>query len=280
MNLYILKCKNGKYYVGTTKLDVTIRLAQHMKGRGAAWTKKHKPLLIEKELNNCDAYDEDKWTKIYMNKYGIKNVRGGSYSQMELPSESIKVLEREVNHANNKCLNCGKNGHYIKQCPTRMKPINKKYRAQNLYYLNASYDYESADEVEWDDDSDDEVEEQSWACSYCNKSFDTKKGAEFHENVHCKTRKQMKNDVSFSSDEDLDEGVYEVDGEHLYWDGEEWYEESTNYVGHIDGTFSNQDGDWRPIQKNKKSSKCYKCGRTGHYSSKCYAKKHVKGYYL
>ena len=138
MNLYILKCKNGKYYVGTTKLDVTIRLAQHMKGRAAAWTKKYNPLWIEKELNNCDAYDEDKWTKIYMDKYGIKNVRGGSYSQMELPSESIKVLEREVNHANNKCLNCGKNGHYIKQCPTQKKQVNKKY-------------------ISSDDDSDDEL---------------------------------------------------------------------------------------------------------------------------
>ena len=30
----------------------------------------------------------------------------------------------------------------------------------------------------------------------------------------------------------------------------------------------------------KSSSKCYRCGRTGHYSSKCYANKHVKGYYL
>ena len=107
MNLYILKCKNGKYYVGTTKLDVTKRLVQHMKGRGAAWTKKHKQIWVEKEIENCDAYDEDKWTKIYMDKYGIKNVRGGSYAQMELSSGTINLLEREVNHANNKCLNCG-----------------------------------------------------------------------------------------------------------------------------------------------------------------------------
>tara|TARA_Y100001968_G_C19104272_1_gene594078 strand:+ start:98 stop:724 length:627 start_codon:yes stop_codon:yes gene_type:complete len=127
MNLYILKCKNGKYYVGTTKLDVTKRLVQHMKGMGSAWTKKHKPLWVEKEIENCDAYDEDKWTKIYMDKYGIKNVRGGSYAQMELSSGEINLLEREVNHANNKCLNCGKRGHYIKQCPTRKKPVNKKY---------------------------------------------------------------------------------------------------------------------------------------------------------
>jgi predicted GIY-YIG superfamily endonuclease len=44
MNLYILKCKNNKYYVGTTKQDVKKRLTQHMKGWGAAWTKKYKPI--------------------------------------------------------------------------------------------------------------------------------------------------------------------------------------------------------------------------------------------
>jgi hypothetical protein len=93
----------------------------------------------------------------------------------------------------------------------------------------------------------------------------------------------MKNGVLSSADEDLVTGVYEVDGEHLYWDGEEWYEESTNYAGHRDGTFGNQDGDWRPIKKQKKSTRkgdCHKCGRKGHYASKCYAKKHINGYYL
>jgi hypothetical protein len=32
--------------------------------------------------------------------------------------------------------------------------------------------------------------------------------------------------------------------------------------------------------KTIKSNKCFKCGRTGHYSDSCYANKHVKGYYL
>ena len=25
---------------------------------------------------------------------------------------------------------------------------------------------------------------------------------------------------------------------------------------------------------------CFRCGREGHYASSCYAKKHIKGYYL
>ena len=150
MNLYILKCKDNRYYVGTTTLDTTKRLAQHMSGRGSAWTRKYKPLWIEKEIKNCDKYDEDKWTKIYMDKYGINNVRGGSYSQISLPSNEVNLLEREVNHANQKCLFCGKHGHFIKQCPSK-KSINTKYQSKNLHYLNMSCDYESADErIYWD----------------------------------------------------------------------------------------------------------------------------------
>jgi hypothetical protein len=191
-----------------------------------------------------------------------------------------------ISSSNDCCHFCGEKGHFIGNCHKKKAKI--KYSKQNNHFLQLSKDYESADEVEWDDGSDDdgsddEIEEQSWACSYCNKSFDTKKGAQFHENVHCKAKKQMKNGVLSSADEDLVTGVYEVDGEHLYWDGEEWYEESTNYAGHRDGTFGNQDGDWRPIKKQKKSTRkgdCHKCGRKGHYASRCYAKKHINGYYL
>ena len=50
MNLYILKCKNKKYYVGTTKQDVIARLVQHKKGSGAAWTKKHKPIYVSSHI--------------------------------------------------------------------------------------------------------------------------------------------------------------------------------------------------------------------------------------
>ena len=29
-----------------------------------------------------------------------------------------------------------------------------------------------------------------WGCNYCGKEFDSKKGATFHENIHCKMKKR------------------------------------------------------------------------------------------
>ena len=106
MNLYILKLKNGKYYIGTTNKDISDRLQEHIDGNGSSWTRKHKVLKLDKALPDCDRYDEDKWTKKYMNKYGIENVRGGSYCQLNLDHNSIETLSREISHANNKCLYC------------------------------------------------------------------------------------------------------------------------------------------------------------------------------
>ena len=52
-----------------------------------------------------------------MNKYGIENVRGGSYCQLNLDIIVIETLSRA---RNNKCLYCNKLGHFISACPSKM----------------------------------------------------------------------------------------------------------------------------------------------------------------
>jgi len=55
--VYILLCHDGSYYTGSTN-NVTKRFNDHLKGRGARYTKSHKPVKIvykEKFPNKSEA---------------------------------------------------------------------------------------------------------------------------------------------------------------------------------------------------------------------------------
>ena len=113
--IYILKLRAGKYYIGKTR-NIEKRYEEHLTGTGSGWTKKHKPVSLIKTIKNTSQFDEDKYVKEYMAKYGIENVRGGSYSNIVLDANSIATLEKEIRHSNNVCMRCGRDSHYIKDC--------------------------------------------------------------------------------------------------------------------------------------------------------------------
>ena len=244
--IYVLKQQNNKYYVGKTA-NPKFRLDTHFKTGGCAWTKKYKPTQIIGLFPDCDVFDEDKYTIKYMKKYGIENVRGGSFCQVSLDRETKKCVERMICGANDGCHFCGKQGHFIRNCP------KNKYKKRNKEFLEASKGYESADEVEFED-SDEEITIEDLETTF--------------------------------AEADKDDGMYTFQGKQYLWYGGELFEESPHdNCGARDGTFytSEYEGCWRPIKKNKskkKSSKCRKCGRNGHYINKCYASRHVKGYLI
>ena len=79
------------------------RYQQHSSGLGSAWTKKYKPVRILDTIENVSPFDEDKITKEYMAKYGIENVRGGSYVEIELSELQTEALKIELWQAKDLC---------------------------------------------------------------------------------------------------------------------------------------------------------------------------------
>ena len=113
--IYILRLESNKYYIGKTK-DLFTRFEAHKKGTACTWTKKYKSVFVERVIEKASIFDEDKYTKEYMNKYGMDNVRGGAYVMDILPEDQIKSLMREITFANDVCFNCGSKGHFILNC--------------------------------------------------------------------------------------------------------------------------------------------------------------------
>ena len=130
--IYVLECEGktegNTYYIGKTNKDVSIRFTQHKSSDNTcAWTNKYKPIKIVETYKTKDQLDEDKITKKYMIKYGINNVRGGSYTKIELDDWMIKSLEHEFTSAKDNCYNCNEKGHYYRECPLNNKFNIDKY---------------------------------------------------------------------------------------------------------------------------------------------------------
>ena len=128
INIYVLALDQGKYYIGRTRLPVE-RINEHFNGSGSGWTKKYTPRYIIEFRTDASPFDEDKITKEYMAKYGLDNVRGGSYCQLELPREERLLLEKEIRSAKGQCFKCGKQGHVQAKCKQKtMKKIGQCFK--------------------------------------------------------------------------------------------------------------------------------------------------------
>ena len=146
--IYILQLEQGKYYVGKT-INPSFRLDSHFNKNGSAWTKVYKPIKMVELIPNCDDYDEDKYTRMFMDKYGIDNVRGGSFVSVELEQSTINHLTQMKHGTNDKCFKCGNCGHFAKVCKNKKEII------------------------------------EMWCCDYCDKEFTDKRKCECHEQ-NCK----------------------------------------------------------------------------------------------
>ena len=92
VTIYVLELESNKYYIGKSN-NHDIRINDHDNGIGSEWTKKYKPIKIKEIIHNCDMFDEQKYTKKYMYEYGIENVRGGSYVQINLKQKYNRFIK-------------------------------------------------------------------------------------------------------------------------------------------------------------------------------------------
>lgn len=115
--IYVEKLVDGKYYIGKTN-NKEKRHAEHANGVGSAWTAKYKPTGEVEYFPEASRHHENNLTKDYMEKYGIKNVRGGSYCQVVLPDETIAFLNVEIwaLSASFFCHRCGFSNHGTADC--------------------------------------------------------------------------------------------------------------------------------------------------------------------
>lgn len=149
INIYILKLSQGKYYIGKTD-NPEKRYEEHKSGVGSSWTKKYRPICLEKIYRDASPFDEDKYTKEYMAKYGIDNVRGGSYVSIVLDDTIKDSLKKEIWAAQDKCTQCGRNGHFAKDCQAKTDVDGNEF-----VYI--------------------------WECSKCDREFESERACIFHE---------------------------------------------------------------------------------------------------
>lgn len=128
-SVYILKCKHNCYYIGKTHGSYFIEIDNHFRGNGCEWTKIHKPVRLEILRHFCNENDDDFYTRLYMTKYGLDKVRGGSYSQLQLSEEQVYEIKDYPIDNQITCFKCFMKGHKGYMCPFLRSSYVKQHNA-------------------------------------------------------------------------------------------------------------------------------------------------------
>jgi predicted GIY-YIG superfamily endonuclease len=274
-NIYILKLENNKYYIGKSN-NVEKRYNEHINGTASTWTKKYKPLLIEKIISSASPFDEDKYTIEYMGIYGIDNVRGGIYVTEALDGLQRYTIKKSIWGANDCCTQCGRKGHFVKNCKA-LTDVNGEdiYEETTLVWQCSYCDNQYDDESECYNHEkyckrksvktkyhEKLIKADIYNCRYCNKEFKTQKGAIYHENIYCDKK---------NLDEDTNDDSYDSSTDNSNDEMFNCKYCNKEFKTRKGATFHEN------VHCKSKENNCYRCGRKGHISNDCYAKTDIDG---
>lgn len=122
--IQILELEQDKYYV---KLRDDTDFTDN-----SEWITLYKPLSIIETVYNCKELDVDKYTRIYMEKYGIENVRGGSFSSVELEKSVIYSLTTKSITPNKYLYDL----HTIEEIEIEIKNTNELIQQLQIFNVN------------------------------------------------------------------------------------------------------------------------------------------------
>eukprot|EP01138_Halocafeteria_seosinensis_P016256 gb/GECG01016586.1/.p1 GENE.gb/GECG01016586.1/~~gb/GECG01016586.1/.p1 ORF type:complete len:274 (+),score=30.55 gb/GECG01016586.1/:1-822(+) len=263
--LYVLKLQRGKYYVGITKKTVQERFQQHLKGEGGAqWTRKYKPVCIVEACEAKDRFDEDAKVKRLMGMYGIGNVRGGSYSTVDLEEEDYDLLQRELDSGQGRCYACGSKDHYVNKCPAVLADLENP---DNFYSFSPSSHCSPQ-------------EDGCWKC-----------GSLSHFIAQCPHNKQQpkwkampyfgKGTGNFSGGSSKMPGSW-GNGSSSWNKGSGTKRRLNDIPGPINSSWksSTSSKSARSCRSGPSSLNCFRCGRGTHWAQDCFARTDVLGRYI
>jgi hypothetical protein len=130
-SIYVLSCEEGKFYIGKTVRTVNERILEHIYGQGSDWTRRYKPIKVIAIFDSSYFHSEDTITIDMMSKFGIDNVRGGSFSQLHLSEERRETILAMYNSATDRCFKCGGKGHFANKCRKSNKKKPKIQKSKN-----------------------------------------------------------------------------------------------------------------------------------------------------
>ncbi len=259
--IYVLKLEDNKYYIGKTH-NIKKRVVQHFLQEGSEWTKLYKPIKIHKIYEDCDDFDEDKYTIMYMEEYGIMNVRGGSFCQIKLDEDSIRIIKKMIRGSTDKCFICGNHDHFINTCRYQDNYYEKNkhnnhltmkcYRCQKIgHHFKDCYSTAYPDGTYINDDK--------VKCTRC-KRFG-------HNNKDCFSKTHV-------------DGRYLYDSNDSYDSNDEIYCSRCKRFGHNTTECYSKKKSTGVSIKRSENILCTRCERSGHTSKECYSVTYSNGLYI